>query len=77
MSTNPWVEWTIEPPIDFNVGESYIVRANHDKGYWADFLITITERTERGDFGFEIETMLDGSPGMVEGWTGKAEVQEL
>ena len=77
MRANPWAEWTIEPPIDFEVGKTYIVRANHDDtGLWADLLITITECTEQGDFGFEVETMLDGSPKMMEGWMGRTEAQE-
>jgi hypothetical protein len=66
---NPLEEWTIEPPIDFKVGETYIARAMHDKGYWADFLITITEKTENGDYGFTLDTILDGSPGILEGYT--------
>ena len=66
---SPWVEWAIEQPIDFEVGESYIVRANHESGlYWCDLLIEITEKTPGGNFGFKALTMLDGSPGMLDGW---------
>lgn len=66
--TDPWSEWTVEPPLNFVVGATYIVRCTHDSGYWATFLVTVTEKTADGDYGFDIETMLDGSEGLVDGW---------
>ncbi len=68
MSKNPWTEWRIPAPLDFEVGQTYIVRSYHESGLWADFLLTITGQTPDGDFGFRVETMLDGSPGLMEGW---------
>lgn len=70
-TTHPLLDWTIEPPLNFEVGQTYIVKANHPGGYWADFLITITEKTPTGDFGMNLETILDGSPGIIEGYTGR------
>ncbi len=49
------------------VGETYIVKANHDDGFWASMLITV--KGEQDDvFEFELDTILDGSPGLVNGY---------
>ena len=75
---NSLEDWTIEQPLDFEVSQTYIARAYHVRGYWADFLITITEKTPEGHFGFNLDTILNGTPGIVKGYLrGRAEVADL
>lgn len=66
-------DWQLEPPLNFRLGETYIVRANHVSGrFWADLLIEITEYyPESGVWKIELRTVLDGSPGLVAGFDGR------
>lgn len=59
--------WSLEKPLDFVVGETYVVRANHDDGFWASMLITIVGENV-DSFEFELNALLDGSPGLVDGY---------
>lgn len=59
--------WSFEKPIDFEVGETYVVDANHDSGIWASMLITIVGK-KKDMYEFELNTLLDGAPGLVDGY---------
>lgn len=63
-------DWTIEQPVEFVAGGTYIVKANHIKGFWAKLLIEILEKEDEF-YRFKILTLLDGSPGMLEGYLGE------
>ena len=64
---NPLDGWSFEQPVDFEIGETYVVKANHVNGYWASMLITIVN-CEDGVYEFQLETILDGSEGLVDGY---------
>jgi hypothetical protein len=65
------VGWSIELPLDFVPGETYIVKARSDSGLWASLLITAKGYDEDSKiWDIKLETVLDGSPGLVEGYDG-------
>jgi hypothetical protein len=62
-------DWQIDLPLDLEVGKSYIVKAKH-KQFWASLLITVTGYDPAMGWKIDLETILDGSPGIVEGFDG-------
>ena len=64
---NALEHWRIDGSIDFEVGKSYVVDLIHDKGFWAQALITI-QTTDGEGYHFKLDTLLTGSPGLVEGF---------
>jgi len=70
-TVDPWASWQIELG-GFEVGETYVVRAHHVSGVWGDFLITaVAYHIEDDLWEINVETCLDGSPGLVDGWDSK------
>ncbi len=68
METIP-LDWSIELPLDFVPGETYIVNAKSDSGLWASLLILIKGyNTDNKIWEIKLETVLDGSPGLVEAY---------
>lgn len=73
IDRDPMQDWQLEPPLNFALGETYIVRAHHVSGrFWADLLIEPTEYyPESACWKIELRTILDGSPGLVAGFDGR------
>lgn len=59
--------WSFDEPVEFEIGETYVVTATHDRGFWASMLIIIIDCVD-GNYEFRLETLLDGSEGLVDGY---------
>jgi hypothetical protein len=72
----PMGDWRFNPlpPNDWEVGKTYVARAESGDGrYWAKFVLTVTRKEfdeVAGDYiyGFTLDACLDGTPGFVDGW---------
>lgn len=70
------LNWKIDPPLDgsYEVGKSYMVDFDVNDGrFWASGIITITEKWFDEDcggycYGFTLDTLVDGSPGILDGF---------
>ncbi len=69
MKTIKHIGWKIDMSIPFEVGETCIVRAtSYDDNFWASLLITVLDIDNQDGMKIKVETVLDGSPGIVDAY---------
>lgn len=76
------LDWKFAPPLDgsYEIGETCAVNFDIENGrFWARAIVTITEKWLDEDcggwcYGFNLDTLTDGSPGLLDGFDGDQKV---